>query len=301
MPHLFPALERTLRETEFGPSQDEHGPSGLPQRPADPARRARILRRRRRPARRHHEGVSRVAHQRRHRLAAGALADACSTEPGLLHRDLGSRPQAAWSRSRITTPTTSSSGARTACAPASTWARCRPRSDGPGPGRRRSPLRRAARQGQDAGSNASSSMANISIQQRRVEGTSRRRSAEDRTFFGELFARGRRRCSRRKGRSTSMATGCLSDGVLGPGWRWSAAWARSSTPPRSAATCRAVHRHNSQAEPGRARQPPAPDLREWATRAACCSAPGPRAGRCHCPSSIPTKSGPGSSISAPRT
>ena len=25
LPHLFPALERTLRETEFGPSQDEHG------------------------------------------------------------------------------------------------------------------------------------------------------------------------------------------------------------------------------------------------------------------------------------
>jgi hypothetical protein len=37
MPHLFPALERTLRETEFGPSQDESGHqmfrSALPIRP----------------------------------------------------------------------------------------------------------------------------------------------------------------------------------------------------------------------------------------------------------------------------
>jgi len=37
LPHLFPALERTLRETEFGPSQDERGHqqfrSGLPIRP----------------------------------------------------------------------------------------------------------------------------------------------------------------------------------------------------------------------------------------------------------------------------
>ncbi len=37
IPHLFPALERTLRETEFGPSQDEHGHqqfrSALPIRP----------------------------------------------------------------------------------------------------------------------------------------------------------------------------------------------------------------------------------------------------------------------------
>ena len=37
VPHLFPALERTMRETEFGPSQDERGHqqfrSGLPIRP----------------------------------------------------------------------------------------------------------------------------------------------------------------------------------------------------------------------------------------------------------------------------
>ena len=37
IPHFFPALERTLRETEFGPSQDERGHPGfrtaLPIRP----------------------------------------------------------------------------------------------------------------------------------------------------------------------------------------------------------------------------------------------------------------------------
>ena len=35
IPHLFPSLERTLRETEFGPSQDETRPSAISQRAAD--------------------------------------------------------------------------------------------------------------------------------------------------------------------------------------------------------------------------------------------------------------------------
>ena len=74
LPHLFPDLERTLRETEFGPSAGRARPSGLPLRRAHPPRGARLPRRRRRPARRDHEGVPRVAHQRRHRLAASALA-----------------------------------------------------------------------------------------------------------------------------------------------------------------------------------------------------------------------------------
>ena len=38
IPHLFPALERTLRETEFGPSQDDRGHQTVPQRAAHPAR-----------------------------------------------------------------------------------------------------------------------------------------------------------------------------------------------------------------------------------------------------------------------
>ena len=38
IPHLFPSLERTLRETEFGPSQNEARAPAIPQRAADPAR-----------------------------------------------------------------------------------------------------------------------------------------------------------------------------------------------------------------------------------------------------------------------
>ena len=58
VPHLFPSLERTLRETEFGPSQADARPPDVPRRAADPAGRARLPRRRRRPARRHHEGAT---------------------------------------------------------------------------------------------------------------------------------------------------------------------------------------------------------------------------------------------------
>ncbi len=92
IPASFPRLERTLRETEFGPSQDDRGHqmfrAGLPIRPVGP----RLPRRRRRPARRHHEGLSRMAHQRRHRVAPQALAQG-QGQPRLLHRHLGSRPQ----------------------------------------------------------------------------------------------------------------------------------------------------------------------------------------------------------------
>ena len=42
MPHLFPALERTLRETEFGPSQDERGHQTFRSGIAHPADRATI-------------------------------------------------------------------------------------------------------------------------------------------------------------------------------------------------------------------------------------------------------------------
>ena len=90
LPHLFPDLERSLRETEFGPSQDDARPSGLPCGDPHPAGRARFPRGRRRPTRRDHEGASRVAHQRRHRVAAPHLARG-EAEPALLHRDVGSR------------------------------------------------------------------------------------------------------------------------------------------------------------------------------------------------------------------
>ena len=84
VPHLFPALERTLRETEFGPSQDDHGHqqfrSALPIRPV----RARFPRRGRRPTGRHPESPSRVAHRRRHAVAARPVAES-ESQPRLLH------------------------------------------------------------------------------------------------------------------------------------------------------------------------------------------------------------------------
>ncbi len=67
-----------------------------------------------------------MAHQRRHAVAPPALAareGAASTTAS----KPGTRPGKAWSKNRITIPTTSNSGAPTACAPASIWARCGPR------------------------------------------------------------------------------------------------------------------------------------------------------------------------------
>ena len=135
MPHLFPSLERTLRETEFGPSQDDTRPPELPRHAADPARRARL---RTRPptdssaasSRSTATGASAATRSGCDALAAG------DAEPRLLHHALGSGLTRAGSTSRTTTPTTSSSGAPTACAPASTLGRaCRRPSDGQGPRR----------------------------------------------------------------------------------------------------------------------------------------------------------------------
>ena len=127
IPHLFPALERTLRETEFGPSQDERGHqmfrSALPIRPLAHDFHA--------AADGQLGGIMKVYREWRisgdTRVAPPALAPR-EDQPRLLHPDLGPRPQRAWSKSRTTTPTTSSSGAPTACVPASISARCGPRS-----------------------------------------------------------------------------------------------------------------------------------------------------------------------------
>ena len=62
--HLFPSLERSLRRTEYYESQDAERPAGVSRQPADRGGRRR-LRRLRRPARRHHESLSRVADLRR--------------------------------------------------------------------------------------------------------------------------------------------------------------------------------------------------------------------------------------------
>ena len=65
IPHLFPRLERTLRETEFFPSQDKEGHQTFRSALADPARCNYILCSIRRTAWRNNENVPRLENQRR--------------------------------------------------------------------------------------------------------------------------------------------------------------------------------------------------------------------------------------------
>jgi hypothetical protein len=117
IPHLFPALERTLRETEFGVSQNESGHQAfrtpLPIRPPvhdfHPAADGQL-------------GGSAATWR-----GCGACGRRCAGAWTTRSRRGIRGTRACW-KSRTTTPTTSSSGAPTACAPASTWARCGPRS-----------------------------------------------------------------------------------------------------------------------------------------------------------------------------
>ena len=76
----FPTSSRALSARCAKPNSAVAGRArspGLPRRPADSPRRSRLPCRRRRPTRRHHEGLSRMAHQRRHGVAAQALAARC--------------------------------------------------------------------------------------------------------------------------------------------------------------------------------------------------------------------------------
>ena len=117
IPHLFPALERTLRETEFGPSQDERGHqqfrSALPIRPQVHNFHA--------AADGQLGGIMKV--YREWRISGDTRGCArCGPRCGR-PSTTASRPgiptTKAGSRSRTTTPTTSSSGAPTASARAS--------------------------------------------------------------------------------------------------------------------------------------------------------------------------------------
>ena len=134
MPHLFPALERTLRETEFRVSQDERGHqtfrAALPIRPAVHDFHA--------AADGQLGGIMKV--YREWRISGDtewlrSLWPSVKTSLDYCIDTWDPRHTGASSRSRTTTRTTSSSGARTGCARASTSARCR---------RRRSWARRSA-------------------------------------------------------------------------------------------------------------------------------------------------------------
>ena len=123
LPHLFPALERTLRETEFVVLAGRARAPDVPRGAADP----RLAHDFHPAADGQLGGIIKV--YREWRVTGDpawlrSLYPSVKTEPGLLHPGLGPANTTGRSRSRTTTPTTSSSGARTGCAPASTSARC---------------------------------------------------------------------------------------------------------------------------------------------------------------------------------
>ena len=141
----------------------------------------------------------------------------------------GTRAAKAGSRNRTTTPTTSSSGARTACAPASTWARSRrPSLMGQGPGRERRRSTRAVRE-RGAAHGAGTVRRRILHPEDRVEEPARQEPARRQELRRRLFARSPGTCWRRRGRNTSTAMAVLLTVCWARGWRWSAAWARCWT------------------------------------------------------------------------
>ena len=277
MPHLFPSLERTLRETEFRVSQDDRGHqtfrAALPIRP---------------PAHDFHAaadgqlgGIMKVYREwrisRRHGVAARPLA-AGEGEPRLLHRDLGPATHRGASRSPTTTPTTSSSGARTACARASTSARCGRRSlMGEALGDDVAALRGAPREGPAAHGDGALQR-RVLRPEGRVEGPARR-EPPGREEHG-------RRATRRRpvalldeeGPKYQYGDGCLSDGVLG---EWMAAVcgvgevldrAKTAEPPARGPP------PQPEARPLRSRQPAAADVRRAATEGGLLLCTWPRGG-----------------------
>ena len=105
----------------------------------------------------------------------------------------------------------------------------------------------------------------------------------------------------KEGPKYQYGTGCLSDGVLGS---WLAlvcgvgqvlATRQSGQPPAGRAPVQPEARPVRLTPIRSGRPTPA------APRAACCSAPGPRAASCRCRSSTPTRSGPASNTRWPRT
>ena len=243
IPHLFPGLERTLRETEFGPSQDEAGHqtfrSALPIRPvahdfhaAADGQLGGIM-----------KVYPRVAHQRRHRVAARGSGRRSSAAWTTASRP-GTRATRAWSRSRTTTPTTSSSGARTACAPASTSARLQAAVlMGKALGDDVAALRRAAGQRHPQG--------RVGAVQRRVfhpEASSGRTCAPRAHWRTRAWSAATRRkrvaILEKEGPKYQYGNGCLADGVLGSWLALVCGVGQVLAAPKVASHLQAVHKYN---------------------------------------------------------
>ena len=136
------------------------------------------------------------------------------------------------------------------------------------------------------------------IQRVQLEGLPRALPAEDRVrgaYSADAIA-----LFKKEGPKYQYGEGCLSDGVLGAWMALVCGVGELLDAAKVASHLRAVHRYNLKptwpASPIRSARP---TLR--AARAGCCSAPGPKAASCRCPSSTPTRSGRASNTSAPRT
>ena len=182
-----------------------------------------------------------MAHQRGHRLAAHGCGPRVRVSLDYCIEPPGTRGHRASSRSRTTTPTTSSSGALTACAPRFyLGALAAAVAHGQRAGRRTSP---GTASGSAAGMRAldrGSLQRRVLLPEGRVARPERSQPARDesRRRWPAPTRRRRACCWRRKDPSTSTARAACRTASSVRGWRRSAAFRCRSTRPRSPRTSR---------------------------------------------------------------
>ena len=231
MPHLFPELERSLRQTEFDECQDARGHQNLRACLPIRATTTRLPRRGRRAVGRHHARCTATGASAATRTGCGACGRRSSRAWTTASRR-GIPITRACSRSRTTTPTTSSSGAPTACAAVSI----------------RGALKAAVRHGRGPGPAHAASYAELYekakayletelfdgeyfIQKIRWTGSARRRNPLGAAIgqWNTNYSPEARALLQAKGPSTSTAGAVCPMACSGHGWPRSAAWARSWT------------------------------------------------------------------------
>ena len=237
MPHLFPDLERTLRETEFHESQDERGPPDLSVAPADPAGRTHDFHA---AADGQLGGIMKV--HREWRISGDTewlrgIWPQVKAEPRLLHRDLGpERHTGMLVEPHHNTYDIEFWGPDGMCTSFYLGALDGRGRDGRGGRRRRGALRGAP--ATKAAPSWSPSCATASTSSRTSSG--RACDAADpleHQGAGTDYSPEAIELLKKEGPKYQYGTGCLSDGVLGLDRPACAAWASSSIRTRSRATC----------------------------------------------------------------